>query len=288
MYKILLFLFIPLLFQANDSVLITKNHNRYVKGKVHRLSLKDYVKCSAKWNDPNIKELKAKLEYCQYIIIDGDTFNYIDNNNKEQGLFLNILICDNPNTKRHHKNKNCFFTKEIFNYKNAFVRSFYYIGCDSNYNCDSILWEGDFSDSLPFVAKKIYYGDSTKAVVTNMRDSLNSGYSLQGYNVETNRKNGEILRITSYSQNQLLTGYNFFKVSDSLYMDIFVFKEFQNYLIELKDQNKQLFRRYIVVNRKIIKEECIKDNMIINCSDTFDIHKLFRKYSLIEILYKSD
>jgi hypothetical protein len=121
-----------------------------------------------------------------------------------------------------------------------------------------------------------------------MRDSLNSGYSLQGYNVETNRKNGEILRITSYSQNQLLTGYNFFKVSDSLYMDIFVFKEFQNYLIELKDQNKQLFRRYIVINKKIIKEECIKDNMIINCSEAFDIHKLLSKYSLIEILYKSD
>lgn len=226
MYKILLFLFIPLLFQANDSVFITKNYNRYIKGKVHHLTLKDYVNCSAKRNDPNIKELKAKLEYCQYIIIDGDTFKYIDNNNKEQGIFLKILICDNPNTRRHHKNKNCFFTKEIFNYKNGFVRSSLYIGCDSHYYCDSILWEGDFSDSLPFVAKKIYYYDSTKWIYTYLRDSLNFGNSWYGYNINTSRKNGEVLRITSYSQNKLLTGYNFFKVSDSLYMDIFVFKEF--------------------------------------------------------------
>lgn len=254
MYKILLFLFIPLLCHANDSVFITKNHNKYVKGKLKHLTIQDYVDYRVNWSNPNAQDIKN----CQYIIIDGDTFNYIDNYNKEQGPFINILICESPSTKEFQKNKNCLFTKEINFYKNATFQSQLLMGCDSFYKCDTILWQGNYSEEYPFVVEDRFYQDSIIFLTKILRDSSNqSNFFSTERLLVYNRYNGIVYRKLNYSKiNKRLFGNNYVRISDKIYLEIFSNETIQNYLFEFKySYNDSLIKRFYFYNNKLIKEE---------------------------------
>lgn len=282
---LLLFSIISNVLFAQSETKVSGNY-RYIKGKFSKGTLKNFVNQRAKYFYEDINDtVKLDLYYNQFYILDGDTFNYIDENNKKQGDFIDIYICKDKMTKEFQMNKNCYFSKRILNYQNDTLKYVIYLGCDSNYNCDTISIEGDFSKELPAIITLKLFKDSLCLISLYKQDSFSDINKNRPFSGEIrNRYSNKLVSRTFYDNKfSFMTGLNYFYISEDTLMEITVLKSMEQYLIEFKDKIGNLKRRVFVYNKKIIKTECYDDSKLIPCDDKFDLIKILENNRVFEI-----